>query len=103
MAVTLAMAVRSTAGPSAHTSTATPGQLRTPVLSARRAAAALSEVSSVVRLRSGATAALAATGARTCLAVDGESGPLFATHAEQALTPASNLKLFTAYAALEKL
>src|SRR4051812_48307661 len=97
------MGVRSAAGPSTPKPGGATGELRTPVLSARRAAAALSEVASVVRLRAGAAAAVSGRGAHTCLAIDGGSESLFASHTEQALTPASNLKLFTAYAALEKL
>src|SRR5438874_10666607 len=95
------MAVRSTQAP-AHHGIAT-ARLTTPVLSVRREAPLLSRTASTVMLRTGLAAAVARTPARTCLAVDSGGHSLYQHDVDQALIPASDMKLLTAYAALARL
>ena len=103
--VLIASARPSTASPTRGNGTA---ELRTPVWSARRVPSLLTHsVESALRAR--AEAALAAqlssivAPVRACVAVDGRTGTLARIEVEEALAPASTLKLLTATAAISLL
>lgn len=81
---------------------ARPSVLRTPVLSARRAPEVLSRTVAHTRLAADLDGALAGPG-RTCLSVEEGDATIYVRGADEALTPASTLKVLTGMAALNRL
>jgi D-alanyl-D-alanine carboxypeptidase/D-alanyl-D-alanine-endopeptidase (penicillin-binding protein 4) len=76
--------------------------LRTPVLSARRAPELLSRTVAHIRLATALDAAMTGPG-RRCLAVEEGDAAIYGRAADEALTPASTLKVLTGMAALNRL
>jgi len=76
--------------------------LRTPLLSARRVPEVLSRTVAHTRLAADLDAAMAGPG-RTCLSVEEGDATIYGREADQALTPASTLKVLTGMAALNRL
>jgi D-alanyl-D-alanine carboxypeptidase/D-alanyl-D-alanine-endopeptidase (penicillin-binding protein 4) len=101
-----ALAIRTLASPSGGRSSAAP---RVPVLSLQRAPQLLSRLASDVRLSTALDAALAdptlgSAGDQGCLLVRDSGGRVvYARQPSRALVPASNLKLVTAFALLDRL
>jgi len=100
-----ALAIRSLASPSGGQTSAAP---RAPVFSLQRAPQLLSRLAGDARLASALDGALAdpalGAGSQKCLVVRDDTGRIvYARNPSSALAPASNLKLLTAFAALERM